>query len=161
MKDLEIKLAGMAAAQQEASLENNRLRRDLQKLSTENEILRATSSRGANGSHASRSPEPLRTGPMRYNPTDFYTSVLRDHTNKQPSHRIVTNEEGERLLAAGAAWDFITSHSLVKNGQVDLAMVSDQLKNFAKCDGQGPVFSEKNILQALEQSVANGSDDLL
>ena len=42
---------------------------------------------------------------MRYSPTDFYTEVLQAHDNKTPSHRIVTSDTGERLLAAGATWD--------------------------------------------------------
>ncbi|KAI8675130.1 BZIP domain-containing protein [Fusarium keratoplasticum] len=156
VKDLEAKLAGLEAAQQQASLENERLKRDLQKMSTENEILRATSHVG----HGSISPEPA-TGPMRFNPTEFYSNVLQNHTNKSPSHRIVTADDGERLLAAGAAWDFIISHELFKKGLVDIGDVSERLKHCARCDGQGPVFSERAIKSAIEQSVASGTDDLL
>ncbi|KAM0356071.1 hypothetical protein ACHAPU_000465 [Fusarium lateritium] len=156
VKDLEVKLAGLEAAQQQSSVENERLKRDLQKMSTENEILRATS----RVSHGSISPEPT-TGPMRFKPTDFYSNVLQNHTNKSPSHRIVTSDEGERLLAAGATWDFIISHDLFKKGLVDIADVSERLKNSARCDGQGPVFSERSITVAIEQSVASGTDDLL
>ncbi|KAM5361451.1 hypothetical protein ACJZ2D_013078 [Fusarium nematophilum] len=156
VKDLEAKLAGLEAAQQHASRENERLKRDLQKMSTENEILRATSHVG----HGSMSPEPA-TGPMRFNPTDFYSNVLQNHSNKSPSHRIVTSDDGERLLAAGATWDFIISHELFKKGLVDIGDVSERLKNCARCDGQGPVFSERSITSAIEQSVASGTDDLL
>jgi AP-1-like transcription factor len=156
VKDLEAKLAGLEAAQQQSSLENERLKRDLQKISTENEILRATS----HMSHGSISPEPA-TGPLRFKPTDFYSNVLQNHTNKSPSHRIVTSDDGERLLAAGATWDFIISHELFKKGLVDIADVSERLKNCARCDGQGPVFSERSITNAIEQSVASGTDDLL
>ncbi|KAF4981863.1 hypothetical protein FDECE_17618 [Fusarium decemcellulare] len=156
VKDLEAKLAGLEAAQQQASLENERLKRDLQKMSTENEILRATSHVG----QGSISPEPA-TGPMRFNPTDFYSNVLQNHSNKSPSHRIVTSDDGERLLAAGATWDFIISHELFKKGLVDIGDVSERLKNCARCDGQGPVFSERAITSAIEQSVASGTDDLL
>lgn len=156
VKDLEAKLAGLEAAQQQSSIENERLKRDLQKMSTENEILRATSHVG----QGSISPEPA-TGPLRFKPTDFYSNVLQNHTNKSPSHRIVTSDDGERLLAAGATWDFIISHELFKKGLVDIADVSERLKNCARCDGQGPVFSERSITNAIEQSVANGTDDLL
>lgn len=128
-------------------------------MSTENEILRATSHMG-NG-HNSLSPEPTTTGPMKFNPTDFYSNVLQNHTNKTPSHRVVTADDGERLLAAGATWDFIIGHELYKKGLVNIGDVSDRLKNCARCDGQGPVFSESAILAAIEQSVASGTDDLL
>ncbi|KAF7555417.1 hypothetical protein G7046_g6569 [Stylonectria norvegica] len=160
VKDLEVKLADLEAAQQQVSLENERLKRDLQKVSTENEILRATSQMG-NGAHSSHSPDATTTGPMRFNPTDFYSNVLQNHQNKTPSHRIVTSDEGERLLAAGATWDFIISHELFKKGLVDVGDVSERLKHAAQCDGQGPVFSERDILAAIQQSVASGSDDLL
>ncbi|KHN98808.1 bZIP transcription factor (Fcr3) [Metarhizium album ARSEF 1941] len=160
VKDLEAKLAHMEAAQQQASVENERLKRDLQKVSTENEILRATSS-VSNGHRLSHSPEPTTTGPMKYNPTDFYSNVLQHHQNKFPSHRIVTSDDGERLLAAGATWDFIINHDLYKRGLVDVGDVSERLKSCALCDGQGPVFSERSIVSAMEQSVASGTDDLL
>lgn len=156
MKDLETKLASLEEAQQKSALENERLKRHLQKMSTENEILRATSHVGT-GSH---SPEPT-TGPTRFTPTDFYSNILQDHPNKSPSHRVVTADDGERLLAAGAAWDFIIGHELFKKGLVDVGDVSDCLRHSARCDGQGPVFSERVILNAIERSVASGTDDLI
>jgi AP-1-like factor len=98
---------------------------------------------------------------MRYSPTDFYTEVLRAHDNKTPSHRIVTSDTGERLLAAGATWDYIIKHPLYARGLVDVGHVSERLKKVAKCDGQGPVFEERAIIDAIEKSVASGSDELL
>ncbi|KAG5918087.1 hypothetical protein E4U53_004124 [Claviceps sorghi] len=160
VKDLEAKLADMEAARQQAAMENERLKKDLHKMSTENEILRATSSMSRK-LRSSCSPEPATTGPMNYSPTDFYSNVLQNHQNKMPSHRIVTSDDGERLLAAGATWDFIINHDLYKRGLVDVEDVSDRLKTCALCDGQGPVFSERAIVRAMEQSATGGSDDLL
>lgn len=160
VKDLEQRLANLESSQQMAVAENERLKQDLQKISTENEILRATSGLQGGG-NSSLSPEPTTTGPMQYNPTDFYSNVLSNHANKTPSHRIVTSDDGERLLAAGATWDLIISHDLYKRGLVDIGDVSERLKNQAKCDGQGPVFSERAINEAIESSVASGSDELL
>jgi AP-1-like factor len=98
---------------------------------------------------------------MRYSPTDFYTNVLYAHENKIPSHRIVTSDNGQRLLAAGATWDYIIKHPLFVRGLVDVGDVSERLKKCAKCDGQGPVFEESAIVDAIEKSVASGSDELL
>jgi AP-1-like transcription factor len=154
----------------DTATENERLKRDLQKISTENEILRATSSiqqangvaNGAGGqAHSHAVALPNTTGPMSYNPTEFYSEVLANHANKTPSHRIVQSENGERLLAAGATWEYIISHDLFKKGLVDVGDVSLRLKHLAKCDGQGPVFEERAINEAIEQSVASGSDELL
>lgn len=137
--------------------ENERLKLQLQKAATENEILKATSGHSYRGGS-----EPLPTaGPLRYSPTDFYTEVLHAHDNKTPSHRIVTSDSGERLLAAGATWDYIIKHPLYLQGRVDVGNVSDRLKTVAKCDGQGPVFEERAIIDAIEKSVASGNDELL
>ncbi|KAI1760214.1 hypothetical protein GGR53DRAFT_95691 [Hypoxylon sp. FL1150] len=165
VKDLEAKLASLEEAQHRTASENEKLKRDLQKMSTENEILRATSSvQAAAAAHhpggAMSSPPPTTTGPMQYSPTDFYSDLLQNHANKTPSHRIVESG-GERLLAAGATWDYIINHELFKKGRVDVGDVSLRLKSQAKCDGQGPVFEERVILQAIEESVASGSDELL
>lgn len=161
VKDLEAKLASLEAAQQQTTTENEQLKRDLQKMSTENEILRATSQiQGANGP-MSPGAAPTTTGPMRFNPTDFYSDLLANHTNKTPSHRVVESEKGERLLAAGATWDFIINHELFKRGLVDVGDVSERLKSQAKCDGQGPVFEERAIVRAIQESVASGSDELI
>lgn len=161
VKDLEAKLASIEAAQHETSTENEQLKRDLQKISTENEILRATSSIQGATSPGSNGTAPITTGPMSYNPTNFYSNVLQNHDNKTPSHRVVTSDSGERLLAAGATWDMIVGHDLFKRGLVDVSEVSERLKHQAKCDGQGPVFEERAILEAIEQSAAGGSDELL
>lgn len=157
MKDLEAKLAAFEKNSDNLAQENERLKLQLTKAATENEILKATSGRSNRGGS-----EPLSNmGPMRYTPTDFYTEVLYKHENKVPSHRIVTMDDGERLLAAGATWDYIIQHPLYKRGLVDVGDVSERLKRVAKCDGQGPVFGERAILDAIEKSVASGSDELL
>ncbi|KAF4510130.1 hypothetical protein G6O67_002044 [Ophiocordyceps sinensis] len=161
VKDLEAKLATLEAAQQKSSDENDRLKRDLDKIATENEILRATSALGGRR-YSSLSPEPPgAAGPLQYTPQDFYSSILQGHASRGPAHRVVASESDERLLAVDAAWDFIISHDLYKRGLVDVGDVSERLRNMARCDGQEPVFPESTILHVIEQSVASGSDDLL
>ena len=44
---------------------------------------------------------------------------------------------------------------------MDIADISERLKGLAKCDGQGPVFEESTVLEAIQASVGSGSDDLL
>jgi len=155
VKDLEAKLATIEKNSANVAAENERLKRDLQKVATENEILRATST-------MPKEPEVQSAGPMRYSPTDFYTEVLHGHENKIPSHRITTSEEtGEKLFAAGATWDYIIGHPLYQKGMVDVGDVSERLKGVARCDGQGPVFEERDIVEAIQKSVASGNDSLL
>lgn len=163
VKDLESRLQQLEQVQADTASENERLKRDLQRMETENEILRATSMAVAGGARApaAAAVAPTTTGPMSYNPTDFYSNVLQGHANKTPSHRIVISEKGERLLGPGATWDFIINHELFKNGRVDVSLVSERLRPQAKCDGQGPVFEESAIIQAIEMSVSENSDELI
>ncbi|KAH8884318.1 hypothetical protein GQ53DRAFT_829978 [Thozetella sp. PMI_491] len=161
VKHLETRLQQLEAEQKQTTTENERLKREMQKMSTENEILRATQTLGPGSSPGANGSTPTMTGPMSYSPTDFYSNVLQNHANKTPSHRIVESEDGERLLAAGATWELIINHELFKQGLVDIGNVSERLKPQAKCDGQGPVFEERAIIEAIEESVASGSDELL
>jgi len=158
VKQLEAEVAALKQATSTFASENENLRLRLQKVSTENEILKATSQ-----ARADVSPTSLpNTGPLRYNPKDFYTDLLHAHENKTPSHRITMDAvTGGRLLAAGATWEFIISHPLFKRGLVDVSSVSDRLKPLARCDGQGPVFEESAIVDAIKKSVASGSDELI
>jgi len=156
VKDLEAKLAALEQNTTSLTSENSRLKAQLQAASTENEILKATSS---SSPHAQ--PNFPDTGPMHFSPTDFYTEVLHAHENKVPSHRIVVSEGGQRLMGAGATWDFILKHPLYERGLVDVGAVSERLKGVARCDGQGPVFEEGSVVEAIERSVASGSDELL
>lgn len=153
--------------------ENERLKRELAKIATENEILRATSGAGGGGSHpfADDSDDITSTGPLHYSPRDFYSKL--DLENKDSpyyrdkrfvaSQRItVSAESGERLLAAGATWDYIQKHELFQKGLVDVGDVCERLKKLARCDGQGPVFDESDVRVAIQESaVAGGRDELI
>ena len=70
-------------------------------------------------------------------------------------------ETGERLLDAGATWDLIQGHELFQRGMVDIGFVSERLKGSAQCDGQGPAFREGAVRRAIEESAANGNDELI
>ncbi|KAL2014181.1 hypothetical protein VTN00DRAFT_1706 [Thermoascus crustaceus] len=163
VRELEQKLSDLEQASNTLHADNERLKRELAKYATENEILRATSNAGigsgVNGRGAD--PETTTTGPMKYSPTDFYSSVLAEG-ERMPTHRITVSEEtGERLLDAGATWDMIQGHELFKRGLVDIGDVCERLKGVARCDGQGPVFEESVVRRAIEESVAGGSDELI
>jgi AP-1-like transcription factor len=140
------------------------LKRELAKISTENEILRATSSSGLpNGASSSHGPgsEPATTGPMKFTPKDFSSLTIGDG-QPDPVHRIVYCEEtGEKLLDARATWNMIQSHMLVKEHLADVGDICERLKRHARCDGQGPVFEEGRVLTAIKESVAGGNDELI
>jgi len=169
LKDLEAKLNSLERQSQTQNAENERLRRELARFATENEILRATS---ASGSQMDID-EAMTTGPMKYSPKDFSADAkaFRDldgdamypQKHDLSQHRIVVSEDtGEALLPAGATWDYIQKHELFRNGLVDVGDVCERLKKLARCDGRGPVFEEGDVRRAIAQSaVAGGRDELI
>lgn len=168
MKDLELKLKSMDAHSTDLVTENERLKRELDRIATQNEILRATTTprrapnqeQSHNAHHEGpSSPEGLTSGPMIYSPSAFNAAL----GSEEPiSHRIeISATTGERLLATGAAWDFIQHHELYRRGLVDIADVSEKLKEKVMCDGAGPTFSERDIIQSIEDSVGAAGDELI
>jgi AP-1-like transcription factor len=157
VEDLEAKIAACQQKWKNDAEENERLRQQLQNTATENELLKATSTYNSGEAKS----VPTSPAPFRYSTKDFYTEVLRAHEKKAPSHRIVTTDSGERLLAAGAVWSYIIQHPLYTRGLVDIGDVAERLKLVARCDGEGPVFEERDIMLAIERSVPAGSGELI
>ncbi|MCJ1480025.1 hypothetical protein MMC06_000179 [Schaereria dolodes] len=160
VKDLETKLNSLEAHSSTLLTDNERLKRELQKLYTQNEILLAKSS-----SHQLPStyapPSPI-AGPLTYSPTDFQEAVGLDPSAHPLSHRIFRSEStGEKLLASGATWDMIQGHELFRRGMVDVEDVHTRLKGRAVCDGNGPAFKEGDVRKAIEESVLAGGDELI
>lgn len=153
--------------------DNERLKRELDRLATQNEILRATTTpmkmthqEGAQSqqtSSTSPSPKALASGPMIYSPSTF-NNAFSEHAapDEAVSHRIqISAQTGERLLATGAAWELIQSHELYRRGLVDIGEVSDRLKDKVLCDGSGPTFAESEVIKAIEDSVGAAGDELI
>lgn len=165
MRDLEDKVNSLEAASDTLLADNERLKRELARYTTENEILRATSQHPdrAHGS-SKNTPEPTVTGPMHYSPTDFSSKLMPNghSTPGSPQHRVtVCPSTGEKLLDASATWDLIQAHELFTRGQVDIGDVTERLKGMAQCNGQGPAFKEGQVRQAIEESAAIGRDELI
>lgn len=157
VKELETKLNSLSAQSSSLASDNKRLKKELQRLATQNEILRATN---AQSNQVPRSPSPV-PGPHYYSPTDFATAVGVDLHGRPVSYESFSSDEGQKLLAAGAAWDLIQSHKLTRRGMVDVTEVCRRLRNKAACDGRGPAFKEAEVILAVEESALSGSDELI
>ena len=176
MKDLEVKLKSIEAQSTDLLSDNERLRRELDRLATQNEILRATSTPkrlsgqphrpDPDSTDAATDPEALTADTMIHSPRAFNAAFSNEHNpgwNKPVSHRItVSPTTGERRLATGAAWDYIQNHDLYKKRSIELGEVVDRLRGKAVCDGTGPSFLESEIITAIEDSpTAPGHDELI
>lgn len=95
---------------------------------------------------------------MRFSPRHFYSHVAPEG-GPNPPHRVDVDEKtGERLLSAGATWDYIQAHELSQRGLVDVGDVSARLKGSAQCNGQGPAFREGAVERAIVESVGEGEE---
>ncbi len=204
VKELEIKLKRIEDQSSTLLTDNERLKRELEKLATQNEILRASNSltmttavagmQQNNHNHNQQQqqqnhphhhhhhhhqqrqhalpspssssslmlPESPISGP---HPSTFHTALsaaspaaLSSHHGLQTSDSSVP---GERLLSAGATWDFIINHELSKKGMVDVGGLYERLKDRALCNGMGPAFAESEIEKAIEESVGGAGDELI
>ncbi|GAM41309.1 bZIP transcription factor [Talaromyces pinophilus] len=174
VRELEQKLTDLQAQSSTLHADNERLKRELAKVATENEILRATSSSGDKSDRSSpradgdedKEKSSLTTatinGPTKWLSLDVRKQYAADFKTGNLPHRIVLSAEtGERLLDTKATWDLIQSHPLFQKGLVDIGDVCERLKRFTKCDGQGPAFEEGRVRKIIEESVACGSDELI
>lgn len=157
--------------------DNERLKRELDRVATQNEILRATTtprrlqhrepSIPTSIDRASNSPDILAPGRMSYSPSTFNATFADHHApgvdpNQPMSHRIaISATTGERLLSTGAAWDLIQNNELYRSGLVDIAEVADRLKERITCDGIGPTFAEADVITAIKESVGAAGDELI
>lgn len=163
VKELEHRLKTLEQHASETAAQNDILKQELQKTKLENRLLHENNLRGQSP------PELSDVAAMSFKPTDqvnpppaFTSPIFGEHPNRGPIHRISTSPKtGERLLGAGAAWDLIVCHPLYEQGLVDIGDISDRLKGLARCDGQGPVFEESVILEAIHTSSGSGRDELL
>ncbi|RMZ91003.1 hypothetical protein DV736_g1762, partial [Chaetothyriales sp. CBS 134916] len=162
VKDLEAKLNSLQHQAAWLNGENEKLRREIAKIATENKILRATS-----GSSSHNGATPLTTapdelvGPLAYTPTDPVPGkkMSDKYMDSRHTHFIslkmlaIDDETGVPLLGTGETWDYIQGHKQVRKGLVDVGDVCVRLKRLARCDGQGPVFKECDIRDAIAERI--------
>lgn len=163
MKELEEKVLSLEEASNSLQADNERLKRELAKYATENEILRATSAlNGGGNNNSDRSAPTAVNGPMIFTPTDFYSKLAdgeewATNTTSHPTkHRLLfCKTTGEKLLDVGETWDMIQADRSFKEGLVDIALVVKNLKGMAQCSGQGPAFKESDIKKAIIATVSD------
>ncbi|KAL3468468.1 hypothetical protein BJX64DRAFT_282640 [Aspergillus heterothallicus] len=165
VRELEEKVTNLQAESSTLLADNERLKRELARYSTENEILRATTNASASGTPTHRrgspSEEPTETGPMIYSPTDFYSDLVPEGQSSRLHRVTYCKTTGERLLDAQRTWDVIQRHESFKKGLVDLNAVTKKLKLVTQCDGSGPAFRESHVRAAIEESAAGDGDELI
>jgi AP-1-like factor len=157
VKNLEDKLNSLETSKTTLASDNQRLQLALQRVLTENEILRATS-----GGRARPSMHPSNSSSSR---------VAQDSTEAadeeaagpgtQQEHNDSDSEAGA-ILTMPQVWDYIVEHPLVKSGRVDITDTVDRLRRSGKPGERGrPIFSERDVRRAIESSRRAGGDALI
>jgi len=135
VKDLEKKLSEIESSATTLASDNQRLKLALQRLMTENEILRSSSGRPSSGRPARMGKKPAQ-GPKDGKKT------------------------ASDVLSMSDAWDFLIEHALVKEGFVDITDASYRLRRAAKPGPHGPVFHKGEAQAAIQGSRKGGGDAL-
>ena len=155
VKDLEQRVATLEQKSSSLAADNERLKRELDQVTHENDFLRRARSSPRIPTVESAPPTPAPAiGPIAYYSSTAVYNAMQAQPPSAPGHRIVVAEQSEQpLLGTNATWDFIQSHTLFKQGLVDVATISERLKAVVRCDGQGPAFDESDIVTAIEASM--------
>ena len=150
--------------------DNDRLKLELQKAWTENEILKATASPPPTSAHPPgfvddpslvtlpKSP-PIPDEP-RFNATRLANGLLSTGSSSPSKMNSPSDGEGH-LLSASATWDLLQAHPLYRSGAVDIGEVCERLKRKARCDGMGPMFEEVEVRAVIEEVGRSGGDQLI
>ncbi|EEH09068.1 conserved hypothetical protein [Histoplasma capsulatum G186AR] len=161
VRDLEQELNRYKSNYSSLMEDHKSLKRQIEKIDTENEMLRATSNNNAQRSIADYGPNevPPPTGFLRN--LAEYSTCGADKGELAHSPSSSNKGPGEKLLDAAATWDLIVRHLTSRGMNFDIQTIYDRLKSCTVLDGHCLVVDEAHVLQAIEESVSAGSDELI
>lgn len=144
MKELEMKLNQSESDKQRLMEELEAVRKKTFTIQTENELLRT---RGSPSEIEFEFPK---------NEDDFISQIL-DGSNHQfnPENKdkvYPSPDNGKKVLALGAVWDYLLYRSDVDNLEIDVVEVMNKLKGNEKCHGYGPAYPVELIDQVILES---------
>ncbi|KAK5133467.1 hypothetical protein LTR08_007709 [Meristemomyces frigidus] len=173
VRDLEAKLNLLATTTSSLQSDNERLKLMLQKVQTENEILKATNASSPTATHPpSFVDDPSlmafsrhAMGPPTFDEPRFNTVRLANGLlstgSSSPGKFSSPSDSESHLLSASATWDLLQAHPLYLSGAVDIGEVCERLKKMARCDGMGPMFREMQVRAVIEEVGRSGGDELI
>jgi hypothetical protein len=159
VKDLEKKLSEIESSATALASDNQRLKLALQRLMTENDILRSTS---ASGRSQRMGKKPAAAGKSPGGDGDKGEAPAEPTAMGQsPKVRGMGDKAASScILSMSDAWDFLIEHPLVKDGLVDITDASNRLRRAAKPGPHGPVFRKGEAQAAVEGSKRSGGEVL-
>ena len=173
MRDLEAQLSVLATTTSSLQSDNERLKLELQKMQTENDILKATTASPPTAAHPPgfvddpslitlprQTLSPPTSDEPRFNTARLANGLLSSGSSS-PSKIGTPSNRDSHLLSASATWDLLQAHPLYRSGAVDIGEVCERLKRKARCDGTGPMFKELEVRTVIEEVGRSGGDELI
>lgn len=91
------------------------------------------------------------------NQRDFVHDLVgNDHElDKKDLNKVyeLPQNPGEKILAVGAVWDYLTRYAEELDQDIDIIEVMAQLKGNEKCHGYGPAYPMKLVQQVVERNL--------
>lgn len=150
VRELEEKLSMSEKEKLRLASENERLKKENTVITTENQVLMATTDKS--GTHKGQQQLPLRA---HFPVHTFSSLLLADHVEDPnssrstggPSFVVYQKNIGDVMLGAGAVWEQIMDSQ--DPDDIDVEYVMELLKGKEVCDGFGPVFRQKDVTAAI------------
>ncbi|EGW31988.1 uncharacterized protein SPAPADRAFT_61100 [Spathaspora passalidarum NRRL Y-27907] len=158
LKELEAKLLQSEEERQKLVEELNLIKKQNISISTENEILRSSKiSQGGVNSSISQN-KPVTTFNFPQNQDDFIERIVKGtvhHVFPESKNKVYDND-GDKLLALGAVWDYLQIKAEEANldfNSIDINEIMETLRGHERCHGFGPAYPLDLVNQAIQSSL--------
>lgn len=149
VKELELKLKENQEFSDNLQAENEKLRKENTVLNTRNQVLMSSLQ---NMSRVNRKKYDREDQKISFPSRSFHSTLGKGHEQVEEFSYMVYQApaNGETMLAAGAIWQKIMDGDLGDNGELDIEFIINHIKDKARCDGFGPVYSMSDVNEAIQ-----------
>lgn len=149
LKNLEERLHKSEADKELLLEELEMIRKKNLAMQTENELLRSSET----------GKSVVSVGPTDFNfpksERDFIHQILKDQQHnfyESEKNKVYDSpDDGEKVLALGAAWDYLLYRADSENLNLDVVEVMSKLKGHEKCHGYGPAYPISLLDRAIKE----------
>ncbi|KAI5964165.1 FCR3 [Candida pseudojiufengensis] len=155
LKELETKLLQSEEERQRLIDQLDSIRKQNLSITSENDFLRNN-----DGSHIMPHTNVTTIDKFNFpqNQQEFIAHIMKDsgHTYDETKVNAVYNQEGEKLLALGAVWDYLqikAEEANLDSSSIDFTEVMSKLKGNERCHGYGPAYSLNLVNKVIKECI--------
>ncbi|RLV95139.1 Fluconazole resistance protein 3 [Spathaspora sp. JA1] len=158
LKELEEKLLQSEEERNKLFEELNLIKKQNITISTENEILRSNYKSHKEHNDSMEQNKPITTFNFPQNQDDFIQHIVKgtDHHVFQETKNKVYDNDGDKLLALGAVWDYIqikAEEADLEFNSLDINAIMRELRGHERCHGYGPAYPLHLVNEAIQSSL--------